>query len=404
MGIFGKRKNKGHYNILTGDYVPSFLPSFGMGLHTFVTTDYRMNKPEEIRSFYEKAEEKLSEIMATCDRHSAGNECDCYIDSATEHNWALHQAEVAEHEAQIARIRSAIQMRKEDLDRIIGPLQDRADKLRGEIQPLESLRAQFQIHLGSRSLSIGLPITILAMIVDAIVNLSYLQTVLLSNSILLFITVMGMSVASDLSMWALGTFLSQKQEKFVSKPLFYAICAGLLSMFLLSVVSSVMIRFGSMDITFASIGGDGELIAKTAPYTLAEYGITLITSFLTTATGLLSFAFSLDSTAYLVSVRERKERELEQCTARLEPLLNERAQLEEVQDPRLRDEGMRTAAEHQIEALRRGLKLHVRKLMTVQNKDADFTQQMGQSGRQVMTESLPDAPRSASTISLTRAG
>ena len=103
-------------------------------------------------------------------------------------------------------------------------------------------------------------------------------------------------------------------------------------------------------------------------------------------------------------MRERKERELEQCTARLEPLLNERAQLEEAQDPRLRDEGMRTAAEHQIEALRRGLKLHVRKLMTVQNKDADFTQQMGQSGRQVMTESLPDAPRSASTISLTRAG
>ena len=104
--------------------------------------------------------------------------------------------------------------------------------------------------------------------------------------------------------------------------------------------------------------GTGDLIAKTAPYTLAEYGITLITSFLTTATGLLSFAFSLDSKAYLVSVRERKERELEQCTARLEPLLNERAQLEEAQDPRLRDEGMRTAAEHQIEAIHRGLKLH----------------------------------------------
>lgn len=27
MGIFGKRKNKGHYNILTGDYVPSFPAS-----------------------------------------------------------------------------------------------------------------------------------------------------------------------------------------------------------------------------------------------------------------------------------------------------------------------------------------------------------------------------------------
>lgn len=401
MGIFGKRKNKG--NILTGDYVPSFLPSYGMGLHTFVTTDYRMNQPEKIHSFYDEAEQKLKEIVETCDRHSAGDECDCYIDIATEQNWDLHQEEVPEHEAQIARIQSAIQMRKKDLDRKIGLLQDKMGKLRAEIQPLESLRAQFQVHLGRHHLSLGLPITILAMIVDAIVNMSYLQSVLLSNGILLFITVMGMSVASDLSMWTLGTFLSHKKEHFVSRGLFYAICAGLLSMFLLSVVSSVMIRFGSMDLTFASIGGDGELIPQTAPYTLAQYGITLITSFLTTATGLLSFGFSLDSNAYLVSVRERKERELAQCIEQLEPLLNELTQLEQAQDPRLRDERMRAAAEHQIEALRRGLKLHARKLMTIHNKDADFTQQMGRSGRQVLTESLPDAPRSASTISLTRA-
>ena len=105
-------------------------------------------------------------------------------------------------------------MRKATLERKISPLKEKIAKLQKEIEPLESLRSQFQFHIGRFAVSIGLPITIVAMIVDAAVNYSFLQTVLLSNATLLMITVICMSVMSDGSMWALGTFLSHRGENF----------------------------------------------------------------------------------------------------------------------------------------------------------------------------------------------
>ena len=69
----------------------------------------------------------------------------------------------------------------------------------------------------------------------------------------------------------------------------------LFGMFILSVIASVAIRFGSMDATFGTVNAAGEYVGKTS-YNLAEYGVTLVTAFLTTATGILSFAFSLDRT------------------------------------------------------------------------------------------------------------
>src|SRR5699024_3763022 len=121
-----------------------------------------------------------------------------------------------------------------------------------------------------------------------------------------------------------GTFLSRRDEEFISKPLYYAICVGLLLMFFLSVVASIMVRWGSMDVTYGTINAAGEFVGK-ASYSLAEYGVTLVTAFLTTATGILSFAFSLDKNAFLVSIRERKKKELANCVAELAPLINELA-------------------------------------------------------------------------------
>lgn len=399
MSLFNWKKRKGHYNMLTDNYVPASLPSYGMGLETFVVTEYRMNKPEEIAKLYEEGKDRLGEIAALCDHHSAGSECDAYIENATAHNRALHASEVAEHENQITRIQTAFQMRKEDLKARIQPLEQQIEKLTAEIQPLEGLRAQFQIHVGRHSFSVAFPITVIAMVVDAFVNMGYLQSILLSNAFMLAVTVLGMSVASDLSMWALGTFLSHKEEKFTSKPVFYLICGSLLAMFLLSVVASVMIRYGSMDSTFGTVNAAGEFVGKES-YSLAEYGVTLITAFVTTATGILSFGFSLDSKAYLVSVREQKKKERARAVAALQPLLSELSLLEGAPDPRDRDEHKRAAAERQIEALRTGLKLYLRKLMALQIKDPDFTEKMGESGARLCAE---EASRPAA-VSLEKAG
>ena len=380
-GIF---KKKGDYSVLTDNYVPASLPTYGQGLENFVTADYPMNNPEIIETGYHEVEEYLSGVIATCDSHSTGSECDPYIDAKMDHVIAGHEAAAANNENQIVRIRSARTMRKEALDRKINPLKEKIAKLQSEIEPLEELRSHFQIHIGKSAISIGLPITVIAMLVDAAVNYSFLQTLLLSSGPLLLITVISMSVLSDASMFALGMFLSLRKEKFTSKPLFWTICVGLASMFLLSVVASVMIRWGSMDVTYGTINAAGEFVGKES-YSLAEYGVTLVTAAITTATGLLSFSFSaLDENAFLVSIRERKKKELAKCLAEIDPLLNERALLENAPDPKEWDERKCAAAERQIEAVRLGLKLHCRKLMAEGVNDPDFTERMTESGEALL--------------------
>ena len=98
----------------------------------------------------------------------------------------------------------------------------------------------------------------------------------------------------------------------------------------------------------------------------------------------LSFAFSLDENAFLVSIRERKKKELARCLAEIDPLLNERALLENAPDPKEWDERKRAAAERQIEATRLGLKLHCRKLMAEGVNDPDFTERMTESGEALL--------------------
>lgn len=384
MNVFKKKKITGQNNVLTDNYVPASLPGYGEKLETFVTSEYSMNKPEVIEEHYCKLEEKLNDVIATCDHHSAGSECDHYIDAVTEDLMAVHEAEIAEHENQITRIRSAREMRKSALERMISPLKNKTEVLESEIKPLESLRPQFQLRIGNCNIPIGLIITVIAMIVDACVNYNFLQNILLSNAYLLIITVICMSLMSDASMWALATFISRKDEKFISKPLYYIVCGGFLSMFLLSVVGSVVIRFGSMDNTFGIVNAAGEFISKES-YSLAEYGVTSLTSFVTTATGILSFAFSLDKNEFSICIREKKKKELANCIAKLEPLLNELALLKNAPDPKERDERKRMAAEHHIQEIRISMKLHCRKQMTVLINDPNFTEKMSVSAEKLLS-------------------
>lgn len=395
MSVFKRKKTKGQSNVLTDNYVPATLPSFGQGLESFVACEYSMNQQDIIEKLYKKSKQNFSDVIAACDYHSTGSECDSDIDVEIQHMKATHKAEIADHENQLTRICSARQMRKESLERMLSSLKKECERLESEIKPLEGLRTQFNLHLGRRTISIGTIITVIAMIVDACVNYSFLQTILLSNSYLLMITVICMSVMSDVSMWGLGTFLSRKDEKFTSKPLYYLTCVGLVSMFLLSVAASVMVRWGSMDATYGTINAAGEFVGKDS-YSIAEYGVTLITAFITTSTGILSFAFSLDKNSFLVTIREKKKKELAICNAKLDLASNELALLEKAPDPRERDEHKRTAAESQIEAIRIGLKLQIRRQMAIRVNDSNFTEQMALSGKALLkndsdTEALINA-------------
>ncbi len=405
MSLFRKKKDLGQQSVLTDQYVPASLPTEGLSLENFITGDYPMNSVEAVEGAFRGVEILLDGIIETCDHHSSGTECDCYIDAAMGQIIASHEAAVANDENQIVRIRSAREMRKAAIERKILPLKEKVQKLKAEIEPLEDLRAQFQLTIGNKSISIGLLVTALAMVVDAAVNFSFLQGILLSNAALLWITVICMSVMSDGSMWALGTFLSRRKEKFTSKAMFWAICICMGLMFLLSVVTSVMIRWGSMDATYGTINAAGEFVGKES-YSLAEYGVTLLTAFVTTATGLLSFAFSVDENAFLVTLRENKKKELANCIAEMEPLLNERELLENAPDPEAWDAQKRRAAEMRIKTLPAELKLHCRKMMAIRVTDPDFTERMAESGERLMAEDgAPElsSVQNTNTLSLNKA-
>lgn len=377
------RRKKGSYKMISDHYVPAALPTCGESLENYVTSEYSVTNPSVIKKIYDDTETTFQRVIDTCDHHCDGTECDHYIDNEISHLQGGLQAEIADHKNQITRIRSAMKMRKAALTKRITSLTECMAQLKTEIEPLENLRAQFQLHIGSHAISLGLPITILAMIVDAAVNYNFLESILLSDRYLLWITVICMSIMSDFSMWALGTFISHRAENFTYRILYRGICVMLLGMFILSVIASVAIRFGSMDATFGTVNAAGEYVGKTS-YSLAEYGVTLVTAFLTTATGILSFAFSLDKNAFAVSVRERKRKELMKCQEELEPLEKELALLENAPDPQERDDDKLVSARQQIETTRTGLKLLCRKMMSENIQEPGFTEKMAVSGEQLV--------------------
>lgn len=382
--LFNKKKN---YKLLTEEYVPAVLPSEGMGLENYVPAEYPENIPEVLESVYKGIEKKLKGVIQTCDQHSDGSECDVYVDNPVNHLYAAHESTVALHENQIHRINSARNMRIKTLTGKIKSLLEKTEKLISEIKPVEDLEPQFCLHLGRKAIAVGLPITIAAMLVDAAVNYSFLSGILLANTPLLIITVIGMSICSDGCMWGLATYLNHKGEKFTPKPAFWSICLGLLAAFILSVVASFMMRYGSMDATYGTINSAGQFVGKET-YSLADYGTTLITAFVTTATGLLSFGFSIDKNAFRISVRERKKKELADCLKKLEPLQKELCLLENAPDLREFDEARRKAAKANIEAVRTGLKLYCRKLMLEKVKKADFTDRMSASGEALLDKTF----------------
>lgn len=375
MSIFRKKTQTSQYNELTDNYRPAVLPSEGLGLETYSTSDYSLNNPDFLQAQYVKVEEHTKPVLETADKHSTGEEGCTFLSSQYDHLQHLHEAEVANHVNQIARIRNARRMRTEELERKAPAVQETINRLSAEIVPLEGLRTQFRIRIGRRSLSIGSVVTVAAMVVDSLVNYNFLQSFLFSNALLLWVTVACLAAMSDASMMALGTYLSRRKEKFTSKPLFVSICVSLSMMFLLSIVATVMIRFGSMDATYGTVNAAGEFVGKSS-YSLAEYGVSLATAFVTAATGLLSFCFSLDENAALVSVREEKKAELEAARNEHNTILRELALIRDAEDPAVRDEARRKSAEGQLEALRVSLNKHYSMLAIKQVKDPDFTERV----------------------------
>ena len=353
---------------------PAVLPKYGLDLDSLIPAPYTALNEEQMAQHYQACEARLNDVINTCDTYTPGDICDGFVDAQMQELYSRHSSEVGNHRYQIQRIQANRETRRETLTAQKEQTEADAERCRHELEPLAALRAPFVFHLGKHRLSLALLVTVLAMVVDALLNYSFLQNILLQNAALLLICVVGMSVMSDASMFALGELLSYREELSMPRWMFRLITIGLAAMFLISVVAGgIMVRFGSMDATYGSINTAGEFVGKES-YSLAEYGIAIVTSFLTTCTGILSFAFSMNKNAPLLDRKQELEKELAQAETVLQDTCAELAALEHAPDLTEMDEGQRLAAEESLAAMRDGLKLHLRKMLALHQTTPECTE------------------------------
>lgn len=383
--MFKKKKKAVYGSVLSNEYVPAYLPRYGLGLDTFIASDYRLLSRSFIQEQYDAAEAKLSELVQTSDRFSVGTSCDAYIEGQIPYLKAVHREDVAAHELQIHNIRSGLEVRKGVVERRIDQLEQFRTELAQRIKPLKGLNAQFEIKMGRFCFSLGSIVTLAACIFDGVLNYSYISNILYSNVFLLWIMVVMMSVASDVSMSFLALMLSRNDEDFMDKRLFNACVIGLFGAFLLSVFASVAIRIGSMPETFGTFDASGVFVPK-EHYSLADWGLTIPSAFLTTVTGVISFVASMDKNAHLVNRRREMEAELTVLDAEYETLVAEKNAIDHAADPAIRDLECRKAAEQNLKALPVGLKLHMRKLLALHQGEASYTDAMAESAAALLPQ------------------
>lgn len=384
--MFRKKKKKAcSETVLNEVTVPAFLPVYGLGLNTFVPSLYSLLDMSYLTVLYENVKTYLQALIETTDEYTPASVCDSYIGGQIRHIRSEFMKECAKRNSQCNRIIASRETRRDELTGKKDTKEEKIEELKAMIKPLKDLHAQHEIKIGSLIIPVGTVVTIIAMIIDGLVNYSYIESIILQSFLLLIICVVCLSVMSDGCMWCLGNLVSKKEEDSMSRATYRILFAGFLTMFCLSVVASVMIRFGSMATTYGSLNAAGQFVGKDS-YTLAEWGISLVTAFLTTATGLISYYASVDKNAHLVSRRRAYEKELAALEQSLEPIMLELSDLENAEDPRVLDRECREAAEENLRALEAGLKLHARYLLSLHQQNASYTDAASESGTQVLTE------------------
>lgn len=396
--MFKKKKETMGF-VLEENYVPASLPKYGLNLDGYITGEYCLNSDSFIAGCYTACAEKLEELIQTSDSFTMGETFDAFLDGQIAHVESKHQYDVARHHLQTEHIKSAIAVRKNTLNQRKAILEKEIEKKRKVIESLQDLNAQYELKLGKWHLQLGVIITLIAVVVDSLLNYSFLEGIILSDGFLLLVTVLGLSVLSDGSMFCLGTILSHRKEKYMSKGLYYTAVAGLSIMFLISAFACVFIKWGSMNVTYGTINAAGEFIGKET-YSLAEYAATVATSAITSCTGLISLLFSVDENAHLVKQRRKLESSLRKDVLEYEPIVMELEALEHANDPGIYDKEKRIAAEANLEALKKGLKLYVRKLLALHQKDAAYTDFVSESARDLFKQEKTEDARSTVPFSV----
>lgn len=384
------KKNANYESFNKEIYTPRPLPRFAEKGHTdlsgFITPEYSLLDSVYLKKKYAECEEYLGPLVKTSDPFTLGSNLDAFVDSEIAFEKNQFNKECVYNEISAANISKARNVRK-------AALSSRLEKLSGEIAHTESElnnlghpKGKHVLRIGHFMMQLGLPVTIIALIADFYVNTYFVKSMLFSKPDLLNILVICLCMLSDISLYVVSTTLSKHfdnpEEKRVQKIL---LCI-FISFFILSILGSIGIRIGTMNLTYGSYDADGNWIGKTA-FNISEWSLTILSSFCTALTGAVSFWVGFDPGYWKEKmVNELTEKLKAKETVYLE-LRSELLALTEATDPLETDLERRKAAEENLKALSIGLKAHLRKLMAIQQEDASFTAAMGQSTNELIEKS-----------------
>lgn len=389
MSLFKRlSKNRGAQHqkgrVLEETYVPVRLRPHGENLNTVITGDFEAMDENYLESIREKASVEVGSMIEYSDEFTTADICDGKIDGLMNKHICRHQEDNVMKELQADHISQSMEARKEELERKIPVLGKRIEARAAEIDSLKDLHTVHEVRLLGRCFSTGLLATLVCGIVDALLNFSFLQDILVENAILLGVCVMGLSVLSDGTMYVLGNMISNWSEKDMPLQVKKCISFALAGLFICSVIGSVGIRLGSMEQIFGSVAVKDS--AGQSIFTLAQWTIAALTALLTPCTGVISFACSVDRSRSGVVRRRNLEQEQATDEETFNELSAEYLKLCMSKSPAYYCSLRNAAAMNRLEALRTELKLDARTALALHQADCTYTQAMGNSMNEMMAD------------------
>ncbi|MCD7748983.1 MAG: hypothetical protein LUH42_02915 [Oscillospiraceae bacterium] len=385
-----RKKNKSAISVVDNRFTSVQFPSHGdPNLSSCITGNYSLNDDNYLAECVRREDEQLEPLIQTAtDDFNVGETFKSLIAVQTRRVKSRYQEEVALNAVQGARIINERKVREDEIDRNLPLKESKINRLNEEIAPLEGKHARFTLPLGRKlRVSMGVLATLLAMVFDAYVNYSFFERSMTQAQWMLIITVIGLSLISDLTTCVAGILWSQHEaEPSQGKKGFYFSMGVLLGLYVFSVGLSIALRFGSMGTTFGTLSG-GEIVPKEGGFTLFEYALTLGTALITPTTGYICLLLSRDPDGVLENRRLRLEAERDALQHERDELLAERQALELAPDPMIRDRENRQAAEQNFETLCLTLQQHAAALLALYQKDPAYTDAMSQYCEELLTES-----------------
>ena len=190
-------------------------------------------------------------------------------------------------------------------------------------------------------------------------------------------------------MYSLGNILSKNSDSKL-KPMYRIFFVIFIFLFFISVVGSIAIRVGSMELTYGEFNSKGVFIGKET-FNIYEYALAIISSLTTAVTGVLSLFFSIDKDYHLEKQYKNLKSKNEQDEKLKIQLEAELLSLEQAIDPIIYDGEKRKIAEANLMTLKNTLKIFIRTKLALHQQSPTYLDYITESTKKLIenTSTIP---------------